>query len=104
MVVFLKGLLYGSWTRNFPYDSPHACGTADAAGVAAGDNDACRSGRRGRILLLLADRVPISDIALTVGISRRFVYKWVQRFGQEGRRGCSTGPDGATGVGRPSLT
>ena len=36
--------------------------------------------RRGRIILLLADRVPIAHIATTVGISRRFIYKWVQRF------------------------
>ena len=40
--------------------------------------------RRGRILLLLADGVPITDIAATVGISRRFVYKWVQRFLAQG--------------------
>ena len=43
--------------------------------------------RRGRILLLLADGVPISDIAATVGISRRFVYKWVQRFLEKGVEG-----------------
>ena len=48
--------------------------------------------RRGRILLLLADRMPISDIARTVGISRRFVYKWVQRFGQEGLEGLIDKP------------
>jgi transposase-like protein len=48
--------------------------------------------RRGRILLLLADRVPITDIALTVGISRRFVYKWVQRFVQEGLEGLLDRP------------
>ena len=36
--------------------------------------------RRGRIILLVADGMPISHIAATVGISRRFVYKWVQRF------------------------
>jgi Homeodomain-like domain len=36
--------------------------------------------RRGRIILLVADRMSISDVAATVGISRRFVYKWVQRF------------------------
>ena len=41
--------------------------------------------RRGRILLLIADGRSISDVAVTVGISRRFVYKWVQRFLQEGR-------------------
>ena len=40
--------------------------------------------RRGRIILLLADGVPISAIATTVGISRRFVYKWVQRFLDKG--------------------
>ena len=40
--------------------------------------------RRGRIILLMADRVAISHIAETVGISWRFVYKWVQRFLQHG--------------------
>src|SRR5215468_2941253 len=35
--------------------------------------------KRGRIILLLADGVPISHIADTVGISRRFVYKWAKR-------------------------
>ncbi len=40
--------------------------------------------RRGRILLLVADGMPISDVAVTVGISRRFVYKWVQRFLETG--------------------
>ena len=50
--------------------------------------------RRGRIILLVADRVPISDVATTVGISRRFVYKWVQRFAQEwpGGAGRQTRP------------
>ena len=43
--------------------------------------------RRGRMLLLLADRVPISHIAAMVGISRRFVYKWVKRFLQAGSGG-----------------
>ena len=36
--------------------------------------------RRGRVILLLADGVPIAHIAAIVGISRRFVYKWAQRF------------------------
>ena len=48
--------------------------------------------RRGRIILLIADRVPISDVAITVGISRRFVYKWVQRFVQEGLEGLADKP------------
>src|SRR5713101_5532674 len=48
--------------------------------------------RRGRIILLVADRVPISDVATTVGISRRFIYKWVQRFMQDGLDGLSDKP------------
>src|SRR5438093_3977276 len=45
--------------------------------------------RRGRIILQLADGVPVSHIATTVGISRRFVYKWVQRFMQDGIDGLA---------------
>ena len=45
--------------------------------------------RRGRIILLMADGVPISDIAATVGISRRFVYKWVRRFLEHGVEGLT---------------
>ena len=45
--------------------------------------------RRGRVILLTADQVPISHIAALVGISRRFVYKWVQRFQQEGLAGLA---------------
>ncbi len=48
--------------------------------------------RRGRIILQLADGVPISHIATTVGISRRFVYKWVQRFVQYGVEGLADKP------------
>jgi CRP-like cAMP-binding protein len=48
--------------------------------------------RRGRIVLLLADGMTITAIAATVGISRRFVYKWVQRFVQEGLEGLADKP------------
>ena len=48
--------------------------------------------RRGRILLLVADGVSITDIASTVGISRRFVYKWVQRFLEKGIEGLTDQP------------
>ena len=48
--------------------------------------------RRGRILLLMADGVPIADIAALVGISRRFVYKWVQRFLEQGMEGLADKP------------
>ena|SRR6476659_6914054 len=46
--------------------------------------------RRGRIILLVADGdMPISDVAATVGISRRFVYKWVKRFLEQGIEGLT---------------
>jgi hypothetical protein len=48
--------------------------------------------RRGRSILLVADGVPITDIAATVGISRRFVYKWVQRFLTQGVEGLADKP------------
>jgi transposase len=48
--------------------------------------------RRGRILLLLADGATITDIAATVGISRRFVYKWAQRFLEQGVKGLADKP------------
>jgi transposase len=48
--------------------------------------------RRGRIILLLAEQMPISDIAATVGISRRFVYKWAKRFLEKGLAGLADQP------------
>src|SRR5215470_12667393 len=48
--------------------------------------------RRGRILLLLADGVTITDIAAAVGMSRGHVYKWVQRFLQDGLAGLADKP------------
>ena len=45
--------------------------------------------RRGKVILLMADQVPIAHIAAMVGISRRFVYKWVHRFLQEGLVGLA---------------
>jgi transposase len=48
--------------------------------------------RRGRIILLVAEGMPITDIAATVGISRRFVYKWVQRFLEGGLEGLADQP------------
>ena len=48
--------------------------------------------RRGRMILQLADGVPISHIADTVGISRRFVYKWAKRFLHDGLEGLADKP------------
>ncbi len=53
--------------------------------------------RRGRIILQLADGVPVSHIATTVGISRRFVYKWVQRSCRTASTGWRTKRDAGTG-------
>ncbi len=48
--------------------------------------------RRGRIVLLLAKGMTITDIAATVGISRRHTYKWIQRFVQERLEGLQDKP------------
>ena len=48
--------------------------------------------RRGRMILLLADGVTITDIAAAVGMSRRHIYKWVQRFVQQGLEGLHDKP------------
>jgi hypothetical protein len=48
--------------------------------------------RRGRIILLIADGVPITDVAAMVGITRGFVYKWAQRFLEQGVEGLADKP------------
>src|SRR5712691_7035367 len=48
--------------------------------------------RRGRMLLLLADGMTITDAAAAVGMSRRHAYKWIQRFVQEGLEGLTDRP------------
>jgi len=48
--------------------------------------------RRARMIVLRADGMTITDIAATVGIGRRFVYKWLQRFVQERLAGLADKP------------
>jgi hypothetical protein len=48
--------------------------------------------RRGRLLLLLADGMTITEAAATVGLSRRHSYKWIRRFMQEGLEGLHEKP------------
>jgi CRP-like cAMP-binding protein len=48
--------------------------------------------RRSRIILLLANGMTITDIAATVGMSRRHAYKWIQRFMQDGVEGLPDSP------------
>jgi len=48
--------------------------------------------RRARIILLIAERMPIVHVAVRVGISRRHVYKWAQRFLVYGIAGLADNP------------
>ena len=48
--------------------------------------------RRGRIIILLADGVTITEVAATVGMSRPHTYKWVKRFLQQGLEGLQDKP------------
>jgi transposase len=36
--------------------------------------------------------MPLSDVAVTVGISRRHIYTWVQRFLEKGMEGLADKP------------
>lgn len=36
--------------------------------------------KRGKVILLLSEQVPISDIARRIGMARGPVYKWAKRF------------------------
>ena len=78
---------YGSWTHHRSHHSPHPCGTPTLLAWQRATTISAGRARRGRIILLMADGVPITDIAATVGISRRFVYKWAQRFLEKGLEG-----------------
>ncbi len=92
LLLLVERSLYGSWTSHLHHDPSHDQRTPDAAGLAAVDEHPGGAGPTGPVILLMADRVPIFHIADTVGISRRFVYKWVQRFLQEGVAGLADKP------------
>jgi transposase len=46
------------------------------------------------MILRVAEGMPITAIAATVGISRRFVYKWVQRLLEKGVDGLANKREG----------
>jgi len=48
--------------------------------------------RRARIILMLADGVPISRIARTVGVARGPIYKWAKRFQEKRLSGLDDKP------------
>lgn len=56
--------------------------------------------KRSRIILLLADQVPLTQIAETVGITRRSIYKWAQRFLHDGLEGLADKPGRGAKAGR----
>jgi len=45
--------------------------------------------RRGKVILLLAKGLSVSDVARTVGIRRRLIYKWAKRFTKHRLEGLS---------------
>ena len=53
-----------------------------------------RLATRGRIILDIVSGNTISDISRAVGIRRRFIYKWVARFEEQGIEGLSDKPFG----------
>ena len=48
--------------------------------------------RRSRIILILADGVSVSDTARMVGVGRRHVYTWAERFSEAGPHGLEDKP------------
>jgi len=51
-----------------------------------------RHARRGRILLLMAEGMTVTEVAQRVGVTRRFVSLWAQRFRQQGIAGLADKP------------
>ena len=43
--------------------------------------------QRAQIILLSAERLPVLEIAKRVGVSRPMVWRWQQRFAEEGIEG-----------------
>jgi transposase-like protein len=54
--------------------------------------------RRARLLLLVAQGVPVQGVAHAVGLTRQHVYKWVRRFQHEGVAGLHDRPPGTQTV------
>jgi hypothetical protein len=48
--------------------------------------------RRGRVVLCIADGLSVAETVRRVGISKRLVYKWVERFQTEGLDGLPDKP------------
>ena len=51
----------------------------------------CGLAKRARAILLLADGHHVSETAALVGMQRRHLYKWIERFRQQGVAGLRDG-------------
>ena len=51
-----------------------------------------RQAHRGRMLVLLAEGMTVTEIAQRVGVTRRFVSMWARRFQQHGIEGLADKP------------
>lgn len=75
--------------------------------IVAGRNRPQKHVERARIILHAADHLPVLEIAKRAGVSRPSVWRWQQRFAEEGVAGLlrdKTLPPGrahAAGSGRP---
>ena len=59
--------------------------------------------RRGRAVLLLADGLSVSEVSRLVGMERRHVYKWAERFLQYRVAGLHDQPRGRPPVAADTL-
>ena len=84
--------LYGSWTHNPLTITPTPAERRTLRAWQRATTLCAGLLRRARIIILVAEGRPVTAIAATVGISRRFVYKWVQRFLTQGVEGLADKP------------
>jgi hypothetical protein len=61
--------------------------SADLQGVIEDRGRPVKHVQRAQIILLSAERLPVLEIAKRVGVSRPMVWRWQQRFAEEGIEG-----------------
>jgi DNA invertase Pin-like site-specific DNA recombinase len=61
--------------------------SADLEGVIEDRGRPVKHVQRAQIVLLSAERLPVLEIANRVGVSRPMVWRWQQRFAEEGIEG-----------------
>src|SRR6202034_2171748 len=61
--------------------------SADLQGVIEDRGRPVKHVQRAQIILLSAERLPVLEIAKRVGVSRPTVWRWQQRFAEEGIEG-----------------